>query len=91
MHAHSRRLGIRPGFAAAMSLHACLQLYCAACCRKFADGFPDLFVEDALDIRNKHVAFLGSFHNPAVIFEQVHTQLLVQPCSCAGSPATFMS
>jgi len=39
--------------------------------KKFADGFPDLFVEDALDIRNRHVAFLGSFHNPAVIFEQI--------------------
>lgn len=40
-------------------------------CRKFADGFPDLFVEDALRIRNQHVAFLASFHNPAVIFEQI--------------------
>jgi hypothetical protein len=39
--------------------------------RKFADSFPDLLVEDAESIRNKHVAFLGSFHNPSVIFEQV--------------------
>ncbi len=39
--------------------------------RKFADGFPDLFVEDALRIRNQHVAFLASFHNPSVIFEQI--------------------
>jgi len=39
--------------------------------RKFADGFPDLFVEDAIKIRNRHVAFLASFHNPAVIFEQL--------------------
>jgi hypothetical protein len=39
--------------------------------RKFADGFPDLFVENATSIRNKHVAFLASFHNPSVIFEQM--------------------
>jgi len=39
--------------------------------KKFADGFPDLFVEDALGIRNRHVAFLASFHNPSVIFEQI--------------------
>lgn len=39
--------------------------------KKFADGFPDLFVEDALQIRNQHVAFLASFHNPSVIFEQI--------------------
>ncbi|GAX86147.1 hypothetical protein CEUSTIGMA_g13560.t1 [Chlamydomonas eustigma] len=39
--------------------------------RKFADGFPDLFVENATAIRNKHVAFLASFHNPSVIFEQM--------------------
>uniref|UniRef100_A0A7S0YMS6 ribose-phosphate diphosphokinase n=1 Tax=Polytomella parva TaxID=51329 RepID=A0A7S0YMS6_9CHLO len=38
---------------------------------KFSDGFPDLFVDDAINIRNKHVAFLGSFHNPSVIFEQI--------------------
>ena len=39
--------------------------------RKFADGFPDLFVEDAINIRNRHVALLASFHNPSVIFEQI--------------------
>lgn len=39
--------------------------------RKFADGFPDLFVEDALTIRNRHVALLASFHDPSVIFEQI--------------------
>jgi phosphoribosylpyrophosphate synthetase len=48
------------------------QNHSTACtCRKFADGFPDLFVEDALSIRNRHVAFLASFHNPSVIFEQI--------------------
>eukprot|EP00798_Chlamydomonas_sp_ICE-L_P022009 gene22009-29068_t len=39
--------------------------------KRFADGFPDLFVKDAVDIRNKHVAFLGSFHDPSLIFEQM--------------------
>mmetsp|Transcript_19699 Transcript_19699/g.55004 ORF Transcript_19699/g.55004 Transcript_19699/m.55004 type:complete len:411 (+) Transcript_19699:41-1273(+) len=39
--------------------------------KKFADGFPDLFVEDALKVRNRHVAFLASFHTPSVIFEQI--------------------
>ncbi|PNW78505.1 hypothetical protein CHLRE_09g394550v5 [Chlamydomonas reinhardtii] len=39
--------------------------------KKFADGFPDLFVENATSIRNRHVAFLASFTNPTVIFEQI--------------------
>ena len=38
---------------------------------KFESEFPNLFVEDALEVRNKHVAFLASFHHPAVIFEQL--------------------
>ena len=38
---------------------------------KFNDQFPNLFVNDALSVRNKHVAFLASFDNPAVIFEQL--------------------
>jgi hypothetical protein len=33
-------------------------------CRRFADGFPNLFVKDAIRIRNRHVAFLASFHTP---------------------------
>lgn len=40
-------------------------------CSVFNDGFPNVFVRDALDIRNRHVAFLCSFHEPAVIFEQI--------------------
>ncbi|CAG9466872.1 unnamed protein product [Pedinophyceae sp. YPF-701] len=44
---------------------------CARQLRSFADGFPNLFVKDALDIRNQHVAYLASFHDPAVIFEQL--------------------
>lgn len=40
-------------------------------CRNFADGFPNLFVKDATRIRNRHVAFLASFHNMSTIFEQI--------------------
>ena len=43
--------------------------------KKFADSFPDVMVEDAESIRNRHVAFLASFHNPSVIFEQVRILL----------------
>ena len=56
---------LRCTFAATTPLHHISPL------RKFADGFPDLFVEDAIKIRNRHVAFLASFHTPSVIFEQI--------------------
>lgn len=39
--------------------------------KNFADGFPNLFVKDATRIRNRHVAFLASFHNMSTIFEQI--------------------
>ena len=39
--------------------------------RNFADGFPDLFINDAYGVRDRHVAFLASFHSPEVIFEQL--------------------
>jgi phosphoribosylpyrophosphate synthetase len=39
--------------------------------RKFADGFPNLFVKDATRIRNQHVAFLASFQDAGSIFEQL--------------------
>lgn len=39
--------------------------------RSFADGFPNLFINSAHDIRGQHVAFLASFSSPAVIFEQI--------------------
>ncbi|KAL4529535.1 hypothetical protein Ndes2526B_g04343 [Nannochloris sp. 'desiccata'] len=39
--------------------------------KRFADGFPNLYVRDAIRIRNRHVAFLASFHDPGVIFEQI--------------------
>ena len=40
-------------------------------CRRFADGFPNLYVDDASRVRNKHVAFLASFQNVDNIFEQL--------------------
>ena len=40
-------------------------------CRLFHDGFPNMFVRDAVDVRNRNVAFLCSFHDPASIFEQL--------------------
>ena len=40
-------------------------------CRTFADGFPNVFVKDATRIRNRHVAFLASFQDPASIFQQL--------------------
>jgi hypothetical protein len=40
-------------------------------CRSFDDGFPNLFINKAHDIRGQHVAFLASFSSPAVIFEQI--------------------
>lgn len=39
--------------------------------KHFADGFPNLFVKDAIRIRNRHVAFLANFDCPGVIFEQI--------------------
>jgi hypothetical protein len=42
---------------------------------QFADGFPNLFIHDAHNVKNYHVCFLANFHNPAVFFEQVHAHL----------------
>lgn len=42
-----------------------------SCVRSFADGFPNLFINNAHDIRGQHVAFLASFSSPGVIFEQL--------------------
>lgn len=39
--------------------------------RSFDDGFPNLYINEAHDIRGQHVAFLASFSSPAVIFEQL--------------------
>ncbi|KAL0406531.1 UNVERIFIED_CONTAM: Ribose-phosphate pyrophosphokinase [Sesamum latifolium] len=39
--------------------------------RSFDDGFPNLFIKNAHDIRGQHVAFLASFSSTAVIFEQL--------------------
>ena len=40
-------------------------------CSQFADGFPNVFIKDAMKVRNRHVAFLASFQSPATIFEQI--------------------
>ncbi|KAK9153233.1 hypothetical protein Sjap_000713 [Stephania japonica] len=37
----------------------------------FDDGFPNLFINNAQDIRGQHVAFLASFSSPSVIFKQL--------------------
>lgn len=39
--------------------------------KRFADGFPNLYIKDAIKARNKNVAFLASFDSPDVIFEQI--------------------
>ena len=39
--------------------------------KNFADQFPNLFIKNAQSLRNRHVAFLASFHDPALIFEQL--------------------
>ncbi|NP_001144250.2 Ribose-phosphate pyrophosphokinase 3, chloroplastic [Zea mays] len=39
--------------------------------RTFPDGYPNLFISNAHNIRGQHVAFLASFSSPSVIFEQL--------------------
>lgn len=39
--------------------------------KSFADGFPNLFIEDVKYMAGKDVIFIGSFHTPDVIFEQL--------------------
>jgi len=39
--------------------------------RRFPDGYPNIFIDNADDIRGRHVAFLASFHDAATIFEQI--------------------
>lgn len=39
--------------------------------RKFDDGFPNIFINNAQDLRGQHVAFLASFSSQGVIFEQL--------------------
>ncbi|WAR16001.1 KPRS4-like protein [Mya arenaria] len=58
---------------------------------KFQDGFPNLFIEDV------HLIFLGSFHDPSVIFEQLSVLYMFPrdhgksghrgpDCYCQGGP-----
>ncbi|ONI17669.1 hypothetical protein PRUPE_3G173100 [Prunus persica] len=39
--------------------------------RTFDDGFPNIFINNAQDLRGQHVAFLASFSSQGVIFEQL--------------------
>ncbi|KAL6134948.1 hypothetical protein ACLB2K_067176 [Fragaria x ananassa] len=39
--------------------------------RNFDDGFPNIFTNNAQDLRGQHVAFLASFSSQGVIFEQL--------------------
>ncbi|XP_042007747.1 ribose-phosphate pyrophosphokinase 4-like isoform X2 [Salvia splendens] len=52
--------------------------------RSFADGFPNLFIKNAHDIRGQHVAFLGSFSSPSVIFEQLSVIYALPMLFCAS-------
>ena len=36
--------------------------------RRFPDGYPNIFIENADDIRGRHVAFLASFHDAGDYF-----------------------
>ena len=44
---------------------------CCAYIRSFDDGFPNLFINNAQEMRGQHVTFLAAFSSPAVIFEQL--------------------
>ncbi|KAF2290618.1 hypothetical protein GH714_014714 [Hevea brasiliensis] len=37
----------------------------------FDDGFPNLYINNAQEMRGQHVAFLAAFSSPGVIFEQL--------------------
>lgn len=52
--------------------------------RSFDDGFPNLFIKNAHDIRGQHVAFLASFSSPAVIFEQLSVIFALPMLFCAS-------
>ncbi|KAG8659840.1 ribose-phosphate pyrophosphokinase 4 [Manihot esculenta] len=39
--------------------------------RNFDDGFPNLYINNAQEMRGQHVAFLAAFSSPGVIFEQL--------------------
>jgi len=39
--------------------------------KTFADSWPNIFIRNVERIRNNHVLFLASFHNPQTIFEQI--------------------
>ncbi|XP_028769588.1 ribose-phosphate pyrophosphokinase 4 isoform X2 [Neltuma alba] len=53
---------------AAQSDHIILQ---SISWRSFADGFPNIYINNAEELRGQHVAFLASFSSPALVFEQL--------------------
>jgi hypothetical protein len=57
---------------------------------QFADGFPNLFIHDAHNVKNYHVCFLANFHNPAVFFEQVQPHTAGDR-GCRSMPVGFAS
>ncbi|CAK8680056.1 unnamed protein product [Clavelina lepadiformis] len=52
--------------------------------KKFPDGYPNLFIQNIEDCVGKNVVFLGSFHSPEVVFEQI-SLLYVLPRSSIRS------
>lgn len=45
--------------------------------RNFDDGFPNIYINNAQDLRGQHVAFLASFSSTGVIFEQLSVTYLL--------------
>lgn len=55
-----------------VALHApgCVQLGHISW-ERFPDGFPNLFIQDAVRVRGRRCAFLADLHHPEAIFQQV--------------------
>nr|CAB3265195.1 ribose-phosphate pyrophosphokinase 4 [Phallusia mammillata] len=47
----------------------------------FPDGYPNLFIKNIQQSVGKHVVFLGSFHSPQVLFEQISLLYALPRCS----------
>jgi len=55
----------------------------------FKDGFPNIFIENVTEVRNRHVAFLASLHTPSVMFEQ-YSVMMALPRHGAESVTVFL-
>lgn len=74
LYSNTHRISVCKMVAMIISLSFLLAncVYSTICiCRSFDDGFPNLFIKNAHDIRGQHVAFLASFSSTDVIFEQL--------------------